>query len=59
MIDEAKVIRKAFKEKDAEIERLKALLTRAADALHRWASHASCPTPKTDDLIEELRKAAE
>jgi hypothetical protein len=38
------------KEKDAEIERLKALMARAADALEKWGIH---PEWK---LIAELRK---
>jgi hypothetical protein len=51
------------KEKDAEIERLKTLLIRAADALgdlDRFAFYCwSARNEKLDALIAELRKAAQ
>jgi hypothetical protein len=41
---------------DAEIERLKALLTRAADALDGYNSVV--PSARAKEIIDELRKAA-
>jgi hypothetical protein len=44
----------AIRLKDAEIERLKDLLTRAADALAGWTQNNVVAQP----LIDELREAA-
>jgi hypothetical protein len=50
-------IQDRLKEKDAEIEQLKQLLIRAADALEPL--NEIYPQQKRSDLIAELRKAAE
>jgi hypothetical protein len=49
-------IQDRLKEKDAELERLKALLARAADALD--GATKLVRTESESDLIAELRKAA-
>jgi hypothetical protein len=53
---EDREIREALEKKDAEIERLKVLVNRAASSLVIWASKDSFAT---QELIKELRKAAE
>jgi hypothetical protein len=59
---EDREIREAFARKDAEISRLKALLTRAADALDQFhgryyvIENCDCAVCK---LTRELRKAAQ
>jgi DNA repair exonuclease SbcCD ATPase subunit len=45
----------AIIEKDAEIERLKALLSRAAEALEGYSS--VIPSPTANKILAELRKA--
>jgi hypothetical protein len=59
-------IQDQLKEKGAEIERLKALLVRAADALEEFAAYISGDPDayrylrlKEQQLIAELRKAAQ
>lgn len=42
-----------------EIEALRLLCSRAADALSFWSTVEGHDTPRTNELITELRKAAE
>jgi hypothetical protein len=49
-------------DKDAEIDRLKALLSRAADALQAWHEDSELTFDslrREEELVAELRKAAE
>lgn len=60
--DPCHYLQEEINEKDAELERLKALLTRAADALDDYVGPQG-PDNQIDlsgmQLVQELRKAAE